>query len=376
LAGIYVHIPFCKKACHYCNFHFSTSLQLKNELIHALLKEVDLVKRNESEVVESIYFGGGTPSLMNPSDIDAIIEKIFSSFRVSNDAEITLEANPDDIERSKLESWKRSQINRLSIGIQSFREKDLLWMNRAHTASQALNSVNLAREAGFFNFSVDLIFGIPDFDNISWKKNVDQVIRLQAPHISAYALTVESRTALKKMIEFGKSKGIDPDAQATQYLLLMDWLEAAGYEHYEISSFALAGMRSRHNSSYWLGSTYIGLGPSAHSFDGSTRSWNVANNPLYIESIRKGIRPVEQERLTNVQQLNEYIMTSLRTSEGLDLEKIREGWGIKVSTKLESCAVPHEESMKIFRNKEKLQLTKQGKLFADGIAADLFQEEI
>ncbi len=376
MAGIYLHIPFCKKACHYCNFHFSTSLQLKNDLVNALLKEIDLVMGKDENPVESIYFGGGTPSLLDQGDMNSIMQKIFSSFRVSDDAEITLEANPDDIELSKLETWKRNRINRLSIGVQSFHEKDLSWMNRAHTADQGLRSVYLAQEAGFTNFSVDLIFGIPGMDDEVLLKNIQQVLQVNAPHISCYALTVEPRTALKKMIELGKSKDIDPDRQARQYILLMERLEAAGYEHYEISSFALAGMRSRHNSSYWQGKPYIGIGPSAHSFNGKTRSWNVANNALYIESVMKGMIPAEQEKLTDVQHLNEYIMTSLRTAEGLDITKIKNNWGCKVCAILETRALHYQENKQLLRRNNLLQLTKQGKLFADGIAADLFQERL
>lgn len=375
MAGIYIHIPFCKKACHYCNFHFSTSLQLKNDLVSALLKEIDLVKGKEIKEAETIYFGGGTPSLLGPEDIASIMDRLCTSFQVGNDAEITLEANPDDIELSKLEAWKANGINRLSIGVQSFHDHDLQWMNRAHSARQALESLFLVKEAGFTNFSIDLIFGIPGMDKTALGKNLQQVLDLEIPHISTYALTIEPRTALKKMIDLGKTMDIDPDQQANQYLMLIERLESAGYEHYEISSFALAGMRSRHNSSYWKGRHYIGIGPSAHSFDGTNRSWNVANNARYIESINKGVLPSAREALTGIQHLNEYIMTSLRTSEGLDLARISLIWGNKVKAILESRASRYEESKHLTRKDEILQLTRQGKLFADGIAADLFLED-
>ena len=322
MAGIYIHIPFCKQACHYCNFHFTTSVRHKNELVAALLKEIELQQEYfGQETVETIYFGGGTPSLLQIEDLILEIDKIRSIYTVAENAEITLETNPDDITEEKLIRWKEVGINRLSIGIQSFFEEDLQWMNRAHNVQQAIDNLQLAKNY-FDNITIDLIYGTPLLTNEKWKQNVDTAIAFSVPHLSCYALTVEPKTPLQKMINSGKAEDVDPYKQSEQFLLLMQWLEEAGYEHYEISNFAKPGFCSRHNSSYWQGRKYLGIGPSAHSFDGSSRQWNVSNNTSYIESISKGIIPFEKEILTPVQKMNEYIMTSLRTSEGLNLDKV------------------------------------------------------
>lgn len=368
MSGIYIHIPFCKQACHYCNFHFSTSLRFKNELVAALLKEIELQQTNfKDEIVETIYFGGGTPSLCTKSELESIFSKIKYHYNVSSGAEITLEANPDDINLQKLNDWKEIGINRLSIGIQSFFEEDLQWMNRAHNARQALESLELAVDS-FENITIDLIYGTPALTNEKWKQNIDKAISLGIPHLSCYALTVEPKTPLDKLIRQHKTENINPDTQSEQFLLLMHWLEEAGYEHYEISNFAKLGFRSRHNSSYWQGKKYIGIGPSAHSFDGKARWWNVANNTTYIRSIEQGVIPFEQEILTATQQLNEYIMISLRTVEGLNLTKfsVKEG-DILIA---ECRKYLNKGLLKVENNF--LRLTKEGKLLADGIAADLF----
>ena len=368
MAGIYIHIPFCKQACHYCNFHFSTSLRYKNELIAALLKELDLQRDYfTNETVETVYFGGGTPSLCATDEIARILEKVFSNFYVSQDAEITLEANPDDINKEKLNEWKNAGINRLSIGIQSFFDDDLNWMNRAHTSQQAITNLLLAIQQ-FSNITIDLIYGMPGLNNEKWKQNVDRAIAFDIPHLSCYALTVEAKTPLYKLIQEHKTDDVNPDRQSEQFLLLMQWLTMAGYEHYEISNFAKPGFRSRHNSSYWQGKKYLGFGPSAHSFDGNTRWWNIANNNKYIESINNGIPPFEKEQLTSVQKLNEYIMISLRTKEGLDLSKLSEA----VSRDLQAASKKYIENELMRSESNFLRLTNKGKLLADGIAADLF----
>ena len=368
MAGIYIHIPFCKQACHYCNFHFATSLRHKNELVAALLKEIELQQNYfGKETVETIYFGGGTPSLLEIEDLRLQIEKIRSIFNVSLDVEITFEANPDDIDEEKLIAWKEIGINRLSIGVQSFFEEDLLWMNRAHNAQQAIDNLQLAIKQ-FDNITIDLIYGHPLLTNEKWKQNVEKVIALNIPHISCYALTVEPKTPLSKMIKEKKKEDIQQEKQAEQFLLLMQWLEDAGYEHYEISNFSRPGRRSRHNSSYWQGEKYLGLGPSAHSFDGISRQWNISNNNTYIDSLAENKIPFEKEMLTASQQVNEYIMTSLRTMEGLDLGKLSEA----MSNELRDGSKKFIESGKLILKENKLILTKQGKLFADGIAADLF----
>lgn len=396
MAGIYIHIPFCRQACHYCNFHFSISLRYKNELIAALLKEIEmsasspgfLLTEKEATgpvIIETIYFGGGTPSLCTKYEVQNILEKIYYSYNVSPDAEVTLEANPDDITEEKLMEWKEIGINRLSIGVQSFFEEDLRWMNRAHSAEQAVSSLQLAVRH-FDNITIDLIYGTPELTNEKWKQNVDTAISFNIPHLSCYALTVEPKTPLQKLIEQHKSADIDPGKQSEQFLLLMQWLKEAGYEHYEISNFAKPGFRSRHNSSYWSTGAdgqeknYYGFGPSAHSFDGKARWWNISNNNTYIKSIGKGIIPFEKEELTATQKLNEYIMTSLRTMEGLNLEKIKEtGNGqIESSVIVEQLLLRSKKYVDrgwmIFQ-KNKLVLTNEGKLLADGIAADLFADQ-
>lgn len=365
MPGIYIHIPFCRQACNYCNFHFTTSLHYKNEMMAALLKELELRKDYlQGETVETIYFGGGTPSLLNIEDCRLLIEKCKNLFFVLPDAEITIETNPDDITNKKLSGWKEAGINRLSIGIQSFFEEDLQWMNRAHNASQAFDSLQSAIKQ-FENITIDLIYGHPLLTDDKWKQNVDRVVQLGIPHISCYALTVEPKTPLDKLIREHKKQDIDTDKQARQFLLLMDWLEETGYEHYEISNFAKPGMRSHHNSSYWAGKKYLGIGPSAHSYDGVNRQWNISINKTYIDSIGKENIPAEKEVLTEIQKLNEYIMTSLRTIEGLNLKAVNHRL-------LTGNYQKFIDTGKMIEENGFLKLTREGKLFADGIAAALF----
>jgi len=373
LAGVYIHIPFCKQACYYCNFHFSTSLRLKDTLILALLKEIELRSINAAnETIETIYFGGGTPSLLPMDDINVILSSLHKNYTIGDSAEISLEANPDDITIEKLIGWKNAGINRLSIGIQSFIERDLKWMNRAHNATQALNCIYLAREAGFNNFSIDLIFGVPGLSNSEWESNVQTVIDLQVPHISSYALTVEPKTALQKMIVLKKKENVNTDTQADQYHLLMKKMNEAGYEHYEISNFAKPGFRSRHNSSYWQGEKYIGIGPSAHSYNGKERIWNKANNSIYIQSLQQNIIPSEKEILSESQKLNEYVMTSLRTMEGMDLPFIEKNFSINERERIENLFNQKIKKENYFVRNNKIILTDEGKLFADAIAVELF----
>lgn len=370
MAGIYIHIPFCRQACHYCNFHFATSLHHKNNWVDALLKEIRLQKDYLGKAaLGTIYFGGGTPSLLDLDELGLIIEKIKEEFTVDLGAEITLEANPDDITEEKLKGWKDTGINRLSIGVQSFFEEDLQWMNRAHTAQQAIDNLQLAKEY-FDNITIDLIYGTPQLTNEKWKYNIDTAIALNIPHLSCYALTVEPKTPLDKMIRQQRSANVNPDQQSEQFLLLMQWMEDAGYEHYEISNFAKPGWRSRHNSAYWsagqggLSHQYLGLGPSAHSFNGSSRQWNIANNHRYIESINEGIVPFEKEELTATQRLNEYIMTALRTVEGVNIDIAGPQILEKSKNYITGGLMKQEGNFLI--------LTREGKLLADGIAAELF----
>ncbi|MDX1955107.1 MAG: radical SAM family heme chaperone HemW [Chitinophagaceae bacterium] len=371
MAGIYLHIPFCRQACHYCNFHFTTSLRRKNELTAALLKEID-IRRDYlgGEPIETIYFGGGTPSLLHPDELRSILDKIYQTHTVSGEAEITLESNPDDIEIETLEAWRRLGINRLSIGIQSFFDEDLRWMNRAHNGDQAVKALEWVMRY-FPNTTADLIYGTPYLTDEKWKHNLDQLLAFGVPHISSYALTVEPQTLLYKKIEKGLSPDVDPDRQARQFLLLMERMEAEGFEHYEISNFAKPGFRSRHNSSYWDGKKYLGLGPSAHSFDGTSRQWNIANNSRYLNGLAFDELVFEKEILTPVQRLNEYIMTSLRTLEGIDLERIPVDYRDHLRTLSEKFIA--DETMR--QHGSRLILTKKGKLFADGIASDLFRDQ-
>ena len=375
MAGIYIHIPFCKQACTYCNFHFSTSLKQKADLIAALNKEILLTPllTTNAEEIDTIYIGGGTPSLLSADELKTIFETLHNKFRINTTAEITLEANPDDINRPTLKQWQQVGINRLSLGVQSFSEAELKWMNRAHNAAESLNSIDEIQDAGFTNFSVDLIYGSPLLSDDDLKRNLDIIFKKNIPHISCYALTVEPKTVLDKMIHQKTSLPVDPEKQATQFLLLMDLMQQQGYDHYEISNYAKPGMRSKHNSSYWQGKAYYGFGPSAHSFDGiKTRRWNIANNSLYIQSLSKDMIPFEEEVLTETQQLNEYIMTSLRTTEGLDLRKISSDFGNDHHEKILKESRKFFESKKLEQQDGNLILTREGKLFADGIAADLF----
>ena len=372
-AGVYFHIPFCKKACHYCNFHFSTSLQHKNELVEALLKEIDITRGKNTRLITSVYFGGGTPSLLLRKELRAIMEKTRASFMLQPDVEISFEVNPDDMNDATVPFWKEQGINRLSIGIQSFRDEDLAWMNRAHTASQAISAIALAKDSGFTNYSIDLIYGVPGLSDDAWKANLHQALLLGVPHISAYALTVEPRTALDAMISKGKKEPVEPEQQARQFLILMETMEQAGYEHYEISNFALPGMRSRHNSSYWQGIPYFGFGPSAHSYDGISRYWNISQNMEYIQSLESGIIPYEKEELTDGQKLNEYIMTSLRTMEGIRITHVQDSWGVENAELLLKNTEKYMSRGMLTKVNNSIILTREGKLFADGIAADLFQ---
>ena len=343
-------------------------------MICALIKELQISARIENKI-DTIYFGGGTPSILSTDDIKKLLDTAYQFYNISQQAEITLEANPDDINEIRLKEWKSIGINRLSIGVQSFKDADLHWMNRVHNADQALNCIKQVKDAGFKNFSVDLIYGTPTLSDTDWKTNVETIINLDVPHISCYALTVEANTALQKMISLNKKEEVDSERSAFQFLLLMTWMQQAGYEHYEISNFAKPGYRSKHNSSYWEGKSYIGIGPSAHSFDINSRRWNVSNNSIYIQSLQRNIIPYEEELLSDVQKLNEYIMTSIRTIEGIDLGYVEKIFGQDMSCRLEAESSKWEVNAQLKKSGDKIILTNEGKLFADGIAADLFVEE-
>ncbi len=331
-----------------------------------------IISKINKAIISTLYFGGGTPSILSIDDLKIIFNALHKRFVFDDNAEITLEANPDDITELKLQEWKSLGINRLSVGIQSFVEEELVWMNRAHNAAESLMCIDKIKEAGFTNYSVDLIYGSPLLSDEDWKRNVDIVIKKNIPHISCYALTVEPKTALDKMIAQHKKEPVDAEKQANQFLLLMNWMEQAGYEHYEISNFAKPGLRSRHNSSYWSGEKYYAFGPAAHAFDGKSRRWNVANNSLYIQSLQQNTIPFEEEILTQTEQLNEYIMTSLRTMEGLDMDYVSEKFGEDKRNEILKAIGKYRITGKIKFARQFIILTKKGKLFADGIAADLF----
>lgn len=372
MAGIYIHIPFCKKACHYCDFHFSTSLQYKDELLQALAKEIRLQKAYlDGEKVETIYFGGGTPSILSADEINLITGTITNLHTVAANAEITIEANPDDLNREKLRSFLNTDINRLSIGVQSFFNEDLTWMNRSHRAEEAENCVKRAQDLGFENLTADLIYGYPLLNDQKWKYNLDKVFELAIPHISSYSITVEPKTALASFIKKKKQPAMDEQQSAEQFSLLMGAMEQNGFEQYEISNFCKPGHYSKHNSNYWKGAKYLGVGPSAHSYNGETRQWNVANNAKYIKALELGNIPAETELLTENNRLNEYIMTSLRTIWGLELKKldlIANG----ASKELLPEALRFIDNGWIHQKNSTLFLTQTGKLYADKIAAELF----
>ena len=374
MAGIYIHIPFCRQACSYCNFHFSVSLKNKTHFVNALIKEIKTTSNFiEDEKIETIYIGGGTPSLLNEAELQIIFTTLGKKFIISNDAEITLEANPDDVNTTNLNVWKTLGINRLSIGLQSFDEEELKWMNRAHNATQSLQSIIDIKAAGFSNYSVDLIYGSPLQTNDDLKRNFDIIAESRIPHISCYALTVEPKTILYKNIKNKISVPVDTEKQSVQFHLLLAMMETQGYEQYEISNFSKPGYRSKHNSSYWQGKPYFGFGPSAHSFNGfDKRRWNIANNGLYIQSIEKNIIPFEEEILTASQRVNEYVMTTLRTSEGINMNYIIQNFGKDDMARITTASQKYINTKKLVLQNDFLKLTKDGKFFADGIAGDLF----
>lgn len=375
MAGIYVHIPFCKQACAYCNFHFATSLRYKSELVQAIAAEFEIKKGaiQDQQPLKSIYFGGGTPSLLSANELEKIIRPIQEQISFKTNPEITLEANPDDLNTAYVKSLISLGVNRLSIGIQSFFEDDLQFMHRAHTASQAEYAVKAAQDAGIENISIDLIYGVPNASEQQWTKNVSQAIELNVPHISAYALTVEENTPLYKSIRLKEKPAPHPEATVQQYQSLVELLSNAGFDHYEISNFAKPNHQAVHNSSYWEGQAYWGLGPSAHSFDGiRRRSWNLPNNQNYIREISNGRLPEEAEMLTDIDLYNEMVMIGLRTSKGCDLNLIENKFGIKVRAYFQNQmqnALLAENAIQI---ESRISLSSKGRMMADAIMRDAF----
>jgi len=372
MSGIYIHIPFCKQACHYCDFHFSTSLKMKDEMILAIANELKLRKSEfQDEQVETIYFGGGTPSVLQVADLRFLIETVYENYSVSETPEITIEANPDDLIEERIIELSQTKINRLSIGIQSFFEDDLKLMNRAHNSEEAKKCLAIATKY-FDNISLDLIYGIPGMTNEIWKKNIEIALSFGIPHISSYALTVEPKTALHKLIQTGKIEKPNDDIAQEHFSILVEQLEANDFIHYELSNFGKENYFSKNNSSYWLGKKYIGIGPSAHSYHGISRSWNVSNNTLYIKSIQENNLPNEVEILSITDRYNEYIMTGLRTIWGVSLDKIENDFGIIYADYLMTQVQKFLNDELVFVENKILKPTKKGKFLTDGIASDLF----
>lgn len=374
MAGIYIHIPFCKKKCSYCDFHFTTSFHsYKDRMMNAIEKEISDRKREIQTPLETIYFGGGTPSLLSTTELASVLSAIRASFEINEGAEVTLETNPDDLRDVEvIRSWRNAGVNRLSIGIQSFRQKDLDWMNRAHDISDIFLALKNAKEVGIDNITIDLIYGLPEMDLSEWEEQLDQFLELEIPHLSAYCLTVEPRTALNKWVETNEVKPANDDLQSEQFNLLVSKLAERGYEQYEISNFAIKGFRSRHNSAYWEGKEYLGIGPSANSFDGKVRRWNVANNHIYMKGLEENVVYFEEEHLTEKERFNEYLLTGLRKIEGISLKHAEE---ILQPDNTFYKTLEKFVDMKwvdFDRKNDQITLTMEGKLRADHIASSLF----
>ena len=371
MAGLYIHIPFCKKACHYCNFHFSTSLKNRKKIISSMIKEIEIKSIGYEDLIETIYFGGGTPSLLSIIEIDSLIKAVIDNFKISKKPEITLEANPDDLNVSKLKELSNSLINRLSIGIQSFNDQDLKLMNRSHNSFDSINCIDNSLKY-FDNISIDLIYGMPNSNLISWEKNLNLALNWDLNHISAYALTVEPKTALEKYIQKEIILPLDEEFVYDQFNLMYDKLLDLNYINYELSSFAKKGYFSKNNSGYWLGKKYVGIGPSSHSFDGFSRSWNVSNNKLYVSDIKNNKMYHQKEKLTHIDQYNEYIMTGLRTMWGISLSNLQEKFGKKIENHFVKKSKKFIESKLLIIENDLIKTSKKGKFLSDGIASELF----
>lgn len=374
MAGLYLHVPFCRQACHYCDFHFSTSRSNADALIDAMIKEIVLRKDFlRGEPLTTIYFGGGTPSLLTATQLEKLFSAIRQHFLIEEEAEITLEANPDDIIYETLTSWKALGVNRLSIGVQSFQDADLRFMNRAHSAAEAISAISLARQFDFHDLTIDLIYGTPTMNDEAWEQNLAMLETLDLPHFSAYALTVEPRTALAQFVRNRMVPAPAEEQAATQFQYLIDWSKKSGYEQYEISNFAKPKHYSRHNTAYWQGVSYLGIGPSAHSFDGRQRTWNMRNNPEYIRKIELAEPFFEIEELSETNRYNEYVMTALRTCWGLSRETLANEFGGTALEFIETPLLKFKRYGWVVDDGKSILLTDQGKLFADHIASELFR---
>lgn len=373
MAGIYIHIPFCKQACAYCDFHFSTAMANKGKVVDTIRREMQL--RAEflgGEPVETLYFGGGTPSLLTADELDRILSGLRAEFRFSEDLEFTFEANPDDLTKEKVAMLAQKGVNRLSIGVQSFDDAYLEWMNRAHRSHESVACVERAQAAGIENISIDLIYGLPELSAADWEAEIEKAVALGVTHISAYCLTVEPNTALGYRVRKGKEKPVDEEAAAAQFAVLVEKLAAAGFEQYEVSNFAREGFYSSHNTAYWMGVTYLGLGPSAHSFAPGLRAWNVANNMRYIRAIEANELPLTSEELSREDRMNEWVMTGLRTKWGLDLDRGLSEFGVDLRIENAAFLAKLVEDGEAELEGSRFRLTPKGLFLADGIAAELF----
>jgi len=372
MAGIYIHIPFCKQACSYCNFHFSTSLQYKEPMLDAIAKELEQRKAYlGGQEVQTVYFGGGTPSLLTASEINRLFEVLTKHYALADKMEVTLETNPDDLTATYIRSLKGTPINRFSIGIQSFFDEDLLFMNRAHNAAHAKACIEEAQQAGFEQLTIDLIYGAPTTSHQHWEANLQWAFDKQIPHISCYALTVEPKTALEYQIRKGTVAAVEDEHAAEQFEILLAAMQANDYEQYEISNFCIPPNYALHNSNYWRGAHYLGVGPAAHSFNGTSRQWNIAHNAKYMQALKAGEGFSETEHLTIANQHNEYIMTALRTKWGVDVAKLTQ-WGDEKRPQFEKTAAAYIKKGLVQQANNTYVLSDAGKLIANSIIADFF----
>lgn len=374
MAGIYIHIPFCKQKCHYCDFHFSTRLSYRSEMVKALCRELMLRRRFFStDRVTTVYLGGGTPSVLTASQWQQLMDAITDHYDIAADAELTVECNPDDLDEEKLHLFHSLGVNRLSIGVQSFDDRLLRQLNRSHTAGQAENAIRLAVKEGFDNLTVDLMYGLPKTDHLYWADQIQRVLRFGIPHLSAYCLTIESNTVFHHLHQKGTLQLPDDEEGKTQFAMVMDRLQSAGFEQYEISNFALPGYVSKHNSGYWLQQHYLGIGPSAHSYDGTSRGWNVAHNQEYINALANDRLPYTSEQLTPRDQLNDYLLSRLRTKWGVELKTVEQlASGLNVTAFRKALNQHLERGNLVQREAHLICLSEQGKYLADRVISDLF----
>lgn len=376
MAGIYIHVPFCKTRCIYCDFYTRTDMSPKYNYVLAICKEIELRKSYiADEIVDTIYFGGGTPSQLSIEDFNKIFETIYNTFEVSSDAEITMEANPDDLDISYLDSLQALPFNRLSMGVQSFNDDELKFLKRRHSSKRALDVVNTCKSLGYNNISIDLMYGLPNQTMDIWQRNLDKAISLDIQHISSYHLIYEQGTRLYRLFKMGDVKAVDEELSVEMFSLMIDKLGSAGFEHYEISNFARNGLYSRHNSSYWLGKKYLGLGPAAHSFDGDNRAWNIPSISKYIAAIGEHRLPLEIENLDRNTRYNDFILTGMRTMWGVDLIELERLFGTKLKDYCMKNVQRYIDEGFVYKEANVLKLSRNGIFISDGIMSDMMWVE-